>query len=309
MNLPEPVDEFLRRLPPTSRPWPRWRLPSRTRACTIPRGTACRRRIANRCGWSPAYPRWWPRSAGCARGRHPILPNAELSLAANFLWMLTGRLPTADETQAMNLILILHAEHSLNASTFAARVITATLTGRLFGGDRGDRALKGPLHGGANTAVLKTLEEIGSVEQVGPWFDAALARKEKFMGFGHAVYKTKDPRVKHLKEVSRRLGIDRGDTRLFDISVELEEPRDGRHREALQRRLLFGQRARRAGDRRRHVHVHLSRPAESSGGVPTSWSSLPTTKSSALPPSTWARRTAVTCRSRTADRTTRSFAG
>ena len=84
-------------------------------------------------------------------------------------------------------------------------------------------ALKGPLHGGANTAVLKTLEEIGSVEQVGPWVDAALARKEKFMGFGHAVYKTKDPRVKHLKEVSRRLGIERGDTRLFDISVELED--------------------------------------------------------------------------------------
>jgi citrate synthase len=157
------------------------------------------------------------------QGKDPVPPNTNLSLAANFLWMLTGRAPTADEAHAMNLILILHAEHGLNASTFAARVIMATLTDVYSAVTGAIGALKGPLHGGANTAVLKTLEEIGSIERVGPWVEAALARKEKFMGFGHAVYTARDPRVKYLKQVSRHLGIERGDTRLFDISAELED--------------------------------------------------------------------------------------
>lgn len=223
MTLPEPVDEFLRRLPTDAAPMAALEAAVAfaslydTEGDSLPASQRKAVRLVARVPTIVA-------AIGRLReGEAPLLPKIELSLAANLLWMLTGRLPTADETQAMNLILILHAEHSLNASTFAARVITATLSDVYSAVTGAIGVLKGPLHGGANTEVLKTLEEIGSVEQVGPWVEAALARKEKFMGFGHAVYKTIDPRVKHLREVSRRLGRDRGDTRLFDLSLELEE--------------------------------------------------------------------------------------
>jgi citrate synthase len=223
MTLPEPVDEFLRRLPTDAAPMAALEAAVAfaslydTEGDSLPASQRKAVRLVAR------VPTMVAAIGRLREGEAPLLPKTELSLAANLLWMLTGRLPTADETQAMNLILILHAEHSLNASTFAARVITATLSDVYSAVTGAIGALKGPLHGGANTAVLKTLEEIGSVEQVGPWLEAALARKEKFMGFGHAVYKTIDPRVKHLREVSCRLGRDRGDTRLFDLSVELEE--------------------------------------------------------------------------------------
>jgi citrate synthase len=223
MNLPEPVDEFLRRLPADASPMAALEAAVAfaslydTEGDSLPASQRKAVRLVAR------VPTMVAAIGRLRQGEAPLLPKTELSLAANLLWMLTGRLPTADETQAMNLILILHAEHSLNASTFAARVITATLSDVYSAVTGAIGALKGPLHVGANTAVLKTLEEIGSVEQVGPWLEAALARKEKFMGFGHAVYKTIDPRVKHLKEVSCRLGVQRGDTRLFDISVDLEE--------------------------------------------------------------------------------------
>ena len=137
--------------------------------------------------------------------------------------MLTGRQPTVDETRAMDLILILHAEHSLNASTFAGRVIIATLSDVYSAVAGAIGALKGPLHGGANTEVLKALNEIGSVDKVDSWVEGVLARKEKFMGFGHAVYQTEDPRTKHLKEYSRRLGLEQGNSRLYEISTAVEK--------------------------------------------------------------------------------------
>ena len=233
------------------------------------------------------------RSDGLRAGEIPVAPDVKLPLASNFLWMLTGRLPTADEAQAMNLILILHAEHGLNASTFAARVITATLSDVYSAVTGAIGALKGPLHGGANTAVLKTLEEIGDVERVASWVEAALARKEKFMGFGHAVYKTKDPRVEHLKEASRRLGIKRGDTRLFDVSVELEKrvtAAIGKHcnvdfySASVQDALGI------AGE----MFTCVFAASRIVGSWPTFWSSWPTTRSSGRRPNTWAPRTAAT---------------
>ena len=156
-------------------------------------------------------------------GLEPVAPRQDLSHAANFMYMLNGKTPSADAEKAMDLILILHAEHALNASTFAARVIAATLSDIYSSVTGAIGALKGPLHGGANTEVLKTLMEIGEVANVVPWVEAVRAKKGKFMGFGHAVYKVEDPRAIHLKDLSRRLGIETGDTKLYDISIAMEQ--------------------------------------------------------------------------------------
>lgn len=156
-------------------------------------------------------------------GLEPVAPRQDLSHAANFMYMLNNKVPSADAEKAMDLILILHAEHALNASTFAARVIAATLSDIYSSVTGAIGALKGPLHGGANTEVLKTLLEIGSVENVVPWVEAVRTKKGKFMGFGHAVYKVEDPRAIHLKDLSRRLGIEAGDTKLYDISIAMEQ--------------------------------------------------------------------------------------
>jgi citrate synthase len=156
-------------------------------------------------------------------GLEPVSPRSDLSHAGNFMYMLNGTVPSADAEKAMDLILILHAEHGLNASTFAARVIAATLSDLYSAITGAIGALKGPLHGGANTEVLKTLMEVGSVDNVVPWVEGVRARKGKFMGFGHAVYQVEDPRAVHLKELSRRLGIETGDTKWYDISVAMEQ--------------------------------------------------------------------------------------
>jgi citrate synthase len=158
-----------------------------------------------------------------AAGLEPVAPRADLSHAGNFMYMLNGTVPSADAEKAMDLILILHAEHGLNASTFAARVIAATLSDIYSAITGAIGALKGPLHGGANTEVLKTLMEIGSVGNVVPWVEAVRAKKGKFMGFGHAVYQVEDPRAVHLKELSRRLGIETGDSKWYDISIAMEK--------------------------------------------------------------------------------------
>lgn len=155
--------------------------------------------------------------------QEPVEPKPDLGFAANFMSMLNVREPTADETKAMDLILILHAEHGFNASTFSARVICATLPDLYSAITGAIGALKGKLHGGANTEVLKTLKQLGSVDQVAGWVEEIRAQNGKFMGFGHAVYQAPDPRAKHLKEFSRRLGTEQGDTRWYDISVEIEK--------------------------------------------------------------------------------------
>lgn len=158
-----------------------------------------------------------------SNGEEPVVPDADQSIAAAFMQMLNGRKATADETRAMDLILILHAEHGFNASTFAARVIIATMTDIHSAVTGAIGALKGKLHGGANTEVLRTLEQFNSVADVAPWVEETRASKGKFMGFGHAVYQTADPRAKFLKELSQRLGEEKGEPLWYELSAEIEK--------------------------------------------------------------------------------------
>ncbi len=160
------------------------------------------------------------------QGLEPLPPRSDLSHAANFLYMLNGKEPTAAAAHAMDLVLILHAEHGFNASTFAARVIAATLSDLYSVITGAIGALKGPLHGGANTEVLKTLMEVGDVAKVADWVAQKRAKKEVFMGFGHAVYQVADPRARHLKTLAEKLGHDCGNTQWYDLSVEIEKQVD-----------------------------------------------------------------------------------
>jgi 2-methylcitrate synthase/citrate synthase II len=133
------------------------------------------------------------------RGLQPVAPRDDLDYAANFLWMTFGEEPDEVVVDAFNRSMILYGEHSFNASTFTARVITSTLSDLYSAVVGAIGALKGPLHGGANEAVLHIFDEIGTADNVGPWLDQALAEKRKIMGFGHRVYKRGDSRVPTMK--------------------------------------------------------------------------------------------------------------
>ncbi len=126
-------------------------------------------------------------------------PREDLDYSQNFLWMTFGEEPDPVVTRAFNVSMILYAEHSFNASTFTARVITSTMSDLYSAVVGAIGALKGPLHGGANEAVMHIFDEIGSAQNVGPWLDTALAEKRKIMGFGHRVYKHGDSRVPTMK--------------------------------------------------------------------------------------------------------------
>ncbi len=156
------------------------------------------------------------------KGKAPVPPNARLNLAANFLYMLFGKKPSPLAAQAMNTALILHADHELNASTFAARVTAATLSDIYSGVVSGIGALKGALHGGANVGVIRMLLEIGEVDRAESWIKSALAQKKRIMGFGHRVYHTEDPRATHLRRLSEQLGREARELRWFEMSRIIE---------------------------------------------------------------------------------------
>jgi citrate synthase len=156
------------------------------------------------------------------KGLEPIAPRTDLSFAANFLYMLSGQEPEPIAVEAFNKALVLHADHELNASTFTARVCVATLSDVYSGVTAAIGALKGPLHGGANEAVMKMLTEIGTLENVDPYVRGKLENKEKIMGFGHRVYRLGDPRAKHLKEMAKKLTELTGEPELYDMSVKIE---------------------------------------------------------------------------------------
>jgi citrate synthase len=156
------------------------------------------------------------------KGLEPIAPRQDLSFAANFLYMLTGKEPADIAVEAFNKALVLHADHELNASTFTARVCVATLSDVYSGVTAAIGALKGPLHGGANEAVMKMLSEIGTLENVEPYVRGKLENKEKIMGFGHRVYRQGDPRAKHLKEMSKKLTELTGEPQWYEMSVKIE---------------------------------------------------------------------------------------
>jgi citrate synthase len=156
-------------------------------------------------------------------GKEPVAPKQGVSIAHNFLYMLTGNDPDEVAVKALDQALVLHADHELNASTFAARVTVATLSDIYSGVTSAIGALKGPLHGGANEAVMVMLEEIGAPANVESYIGNALANKQKIMGFGHRVYKNGDPRAKHLQKMSRELGKLTGNMELYEMSVKIEE--------------------------------------------------------------------------------------
>ncbi|GGG74692.1 citrate synthase [Paenibacillus radicis (ex Gao et al. 2016)] len=156
-------------------------------------------------------------------GKEPVAPKKGVSIAYNFLYMLTGNEPEEVAVKALDQALVLHADHELNASTFAGRVTVATLSDIYSGVTSAIGALKGPLHGGANEAVMVMLEEIGSIGNVESYINNALANKQKIMGFGHRVYKDGDPRAKHLQHMSRELGKLTGNMELYDMSIKIEE--------------------------------------------------------------------------------------
>ena len=155
-------------------------------------------------------------------GQEPVQPKKGLSFAANFLYMLTGKEPDDISESAFNKALVLHADHELNASTFTARVCVATLSDIYSGITAAIGALKGPLHGGANERVMKMLTEIGDMENIEPYLEKAFANKEKIMGFGHRVYRTGDPRAKHLREMSKKLTQITGEPKWYDMSIKIE---------------------------------------------------------------------------------------
>jgi len=155
-------------------------------------------------------------------GQGMIEPDPVLGHAANFLYMLTGERPSGLATRAFDVALVLHADHELNASTFAARVAAATLTDIHSTIVAAIGTLKGPLHGGANADVMRMLFEIGDIGKAEDAIRAKLARKEKIPGFGHRVYHTEDPRATHLRQMSRDLGQRTGQPIWYEMSQRIE---------------------------------------------------------------------------------------
>jgi len=157
------------------------------------------------------------------KGKPMVRPDASMNLATNFLWMLNGARPTDAVARALDVCLVLHADHGLNASTFAARVTISTLSDMYSAITTAIGTLKGPLHGGANEEVMHMLNEIGTMENVEPWVRGRLARKDRIMGFGHRVYKAYDPRAGYLKTFAKRIATDTGNERLYEMSTKIEE--------------------------------------------------------------------------------------
>src|SRR5579872_2736593 len=156
------------------------------------------------------------------KGLELLEPDGELSFAGNILYLITGEVPSALAERAMDVSLILYAEHEFNASTFTARVVTSTLSDLYSAIVAAVGALKGPLHGGANERVLEVLEEVASPENAEAWVRQALAQKRRIMGFGHRVYKHGDPRAVLLREFCVELARARGDTSLEQIADTIE---------------------------------------------------------------------------------------
>ena len=155
-------------------------------------------------------------------GKAPVPPESKYSLAANILWMLNRESPTERAIRALDVSLILYAEHEYNASTFTARVVCSTLADLHSGVVAAIGALKGPLHGGANERVLDVLKEVGTADKAEAWIRDALAQKRRIMGFGHRVYKSGDPRATLLRTLCRELAAETGHTDMEDMADTIE---------------------------------------------------------------------------------------
>jgi len=151
------------------------------------------------------------------RGKAPVTPNPKLSLAANFLYMMSGAKPSPLAVKTFDVALILHADHEFNASTFAARVTAATMSDLHSSIVSAIGALKGPLHGGANEQVMLMVQKIKTPANAEAWIKKALADHARIMGFGHRVYRVEDPRAKHLRRLAAELGKQAGNTSYVEI--------------------------------------------------------------------------------------------
>jgi len=160
-----------------------------------------------------SYPEW----------KKPVLPRSDLSHAGNFLYMLSGSLPDLDTARDFDTCLVLHAEHSFNASTFAGREVASTHAHLYASVAAALGALSGELHGGANSEVMRILLEIGEVSRVHSWVREKLQKGGKVMGMGHAVYHTEDPRAGILRRISEKLAERTGERRWYEITRAIEE--------------------------------------------------------------------------------------
>jgi len=157
------------------------------------------------------------------QGKSLLEPKPELGEAANFLYLMTGKKPTAEKEKTLDLCYVLHADHGMNASTFSARVTIATLSDMYSAITSAIGTLKGPLHGGANEGVIKMLQEIGSLDKVDAYVAECLEQKKKIMGIGHRVYKTLDPRAPHLKRMAQILSAKLGEPKWIQMSDRIAE--------------------------------------------------------------------------------------
>jgi len=156
-------------------------------------------------------------------GQEPVASDSQLGHSANFLYMMTGQKPDPLSVEAVDLYLTLLADHGLNASTFAARVVASTLSDMNSAIAAAIAALKGPLHGGANEKAMEMIMEIGDPSKAEAYIEKAIAEKRKIMGFGHRVYRVEDPRSVPLKKMSEKLSKARNEMRWYDISLKVAE--------------------------------------------------------------------------------------
>jgi len=223
--LPGPASELMRLLPRTSTPMDVLRTTVSALSSFDPDAgdnsrEANLRRSIHLTACMPTIVAGWDRLRS---GKEPVAPLADGNHATNFLYMLTGEMPDAYNAHVLDVALILHADHELNASTFAARVTAATLADMYAAITSAIGTLSGPLHGGANEQVMRMLLKIGEVDKASAYIQGALDRHERIMGFGHRVYKTEDPRATHLRQMSSELGERTGDSRWYEMSHIIEE--------------------------------------------------------------------------------------
>ena len=171
-------------------------------------------------GRVPAVVAGWHR---IRQGLEPLPPDGSLSHAANFLWQLHGKKPDPEMARDLDVCLVLHADHTFNASTFACREVVSTKAHMYAGVAAGIGALSGSLHGGANAEVMKMLMELESEKDVPGWVKGRIDQGQRIMGMGHAVYKTMDPRARFLKDMAFRLGKKTGQSRWHELSTQIEQ--------------------------------------------------------------------------------------
>jgi len=225
LSLPDPLVAILKLLPAETHPMRVLEVAVAALGCLDADGdnitdTANRAKALDISAKLPVITAAWHRMR---RGLEPIAPDPSRSVAYNFLKMLDGVEPDDYAVRTFDVALILHADHELNASTFSARVTAATLSDIYSSVVSAIGTLKGPLHGGANEQVMTMLERIGDLDNVDEWMTSHLANKQKVMGFGHRVYRTKDPRAKILEKMAEELGKRMGDTKWFEMSRRVEE--------------------------------------------------------------------------------------